>query len=64
MRELNRDLVTILLTEAKNQRTPPIDYVIAEDGGRMVRRPDPDIAMAELLEEAAAAIEAAMEARK
>ena len=64
MRELNRDLVTILRTEAKNQRTPPIDYVIAEDGGRMVRRPDPDIAMAELLEEAAAAIEAAMEARK
>lgn len=56
MRELPRDLVTILLTEAKNQRTPPIDYVVAEDGGRMVHRPDPDIAMAELLEEAAAAL--------
>src|SRR5690606_14045816 len=45
-------------TEAKNQRTPPIDYVIAEDGGRMVHRPEPDIAMAELLEEAAAALAA------
>jgi len=56
MRELPRDLVTILRTEAKNQRTPPIDYVVAEDGGRMVHRPDPDIAMAELLEEAAAAL--------
>jgi len=56
MRELPRDLVTILRTEAKNQRTPPIDYVIAEDGGRMVHRPEPDIAMAELLEEAAAAL--------
>ena len=55
MRELPR-LVTILRTEAKNQRTPPIDYVIAEDGGRMVHRPEPDIAMAELLEEAAAAL--------
>lgn len=53
-----RDLVTILRTEAKNQRTPPIDYVIAEDGGRMVHRPDPDIAMAELLEEAASALAA------
>jgi len=53
---LPRDLVTILRTEAKNQRTPPIDYVIAEDGGRMVHRPEPDIAMAELLEEAAAAL--------
>ena len=58
MHELPRDLVTILRTEAKNQRTPPIDYVIAEDGGRMVHRPEPDIAMAELLEEAAAALEA------
>lgn len=58
MRELPRDLVTILRTEARNQRTPPIDYVIAEDGGRMVRTPEPDIAMAELLEEAAAALEA------
>lgn len=56
MRGLPRDLVTILRTEAKNQRTPPIDYVVAEDGGRMVHRPDPDIAMAELLEEAAAAL--------
>lgn len=56
MRELPRDLVTILRTEAKNQRTPPIDYVVAEDGGRMVHRPDPDIAMAELLEEAADAL--------
>lgn len=56
MHELPRDLVTILRTEAKNQRTPPIDYVIAEDGGRMVHRPEPDIAMAELLEEAAAAL--------
>lgn len=56
MRELPRDLVTILRTEAKNQRTPPIDYVVAEDGGRMVHRPEPDIAMAELLEEAAAAL--------
>jgi|GEM_PF-2691371 len=56
MHERPRDLVTILRTEAKNQRTPPIDYVIAEDGGRMVHRPDPDIAMAELLEEAAAAL--------
>lgn len=58
MRELPRDLVTILRTEASNQRTPPIDYVIAEDGGRMVHTPEPDIAMAELLEEAAAALAA------
>ena len=58
MRELPRDLVTILRAEASNQRTPPIDYVIAEDGGRMVHTPEPDIAMAELLEEAAAALEA------
>lgn len=58
MRKLQRDLVLILRTEAQNQRTPPIDYVIAEDGGRMVHRPEPDIAMAELLEEAAAALEA------
>lgn len=58
MRELPRDLVTILRAEAKNQRTPPIDYVIAEDGGRMVHTPEPDIAMAELLEEAAAALAA------
>lgn len=56
MRDLHRDLVTILRTEARNQRTPPIDYAIAEDGGRMVHRPDPDIAMAELLEEAATAL--------
>ena len=56
MRKLPRDLVLILRTEAKNQRTPPIDYVIAEDGGRMVHRPEPDIAMAELLEEAATAL--------
>lgn len=56
MHELPRDLVTILRTEASNQRTPPIDYVIAEDGGRMVHTPEPDIAMAELLEEVAAAI--------
>jgi len=55
---LPRDLVTILRTEANNQRTPPIDYVVAEDGGRMVHRPDPDIAMAELLEEAASALAA------
>lgn len=61
MRKLPRDLVTILRTEARNQRTPPIDYVIAEDGGRMVHRPEPDIAMAELLEEAANALEAAAE---
>lgn len=58
MRKLPRDLVLILRTEAKNQRTPPIDYVIAEDGGRMVHRPEPDIAMAELLEEAATALSA------
>lgn len=58
MRKLPRDLVLILRTEAKNQRTPPIDYVIAEDGRRMALRPGPDIAMAELLEEAAAALEA------
>ncbi|MCH6203402.1 hypothetical protein L3V16_06055 [Brucella ciceri] len=58
MRELPRNLVTILRTEARNQRTPPIDYVIAEDGGRMVHRPEPDIAMAELLEEAATALAA------
>lgn len=51
-----RDLATILRTEARNQRTPPIDYAVAEDGGRMVARPEPDIAMAELLEEAAARI--------
>lgn len=57
MHELPRDLVTILRTEARNQRTPPIDYVIAEDGGRMVHTPEPDIAMAELLEEAATALE-------
>jgi hypothetical protein len=59
-----RDLATILRTEARNQRTPPIDYAVAEDGGRMVARPEPDIAMAELLEEAAARIaelEAALE---
>jgi len=56
MREIPRDIVTILRTEAKNQRTPPIDCVIAEDGGRMVHRPEPDIAMAELLEEAASAL--------
>ena len=56
MRELPRDLVTILRAEARNQRTPPIDYVIAEDGGRMVHTPEPDIAMAELLEEAATAL--------
>ena len=56
MRKLPRDLVLILRTEAKNQRTPPIDYVIAEDGGRMAHRPEPDIAMAELLEEAATAL--------
>lgn len=56
MHKLPRDLVLILRTEAKNQRTPPIDYVIAEDGGRMVHRPEPDIAMAELLEEAATAL--------
>ena len=61
MHELPRDLVTILRTEARNQRTPPIDYAIAEDGLRMVVRPEPDIAMAELLEEAAAAL---AEARK
>lgn len=64
MRELPRDLVTILRTEAKNQRTPPIDYVIAEDGGRMVHRPEPDIAMAELLEEAASALAAERAARE
>lgn len=58
MRELPRDLVTILRTEAKNQRNPPVDYVIAEDGGRMVHYPEPDIAMAELLEEAATALAA------
>lgn len=58
MRELPRDLVTILRTEARNQRTPPIGYVIAEDGGRMVHTHEPDIAMAELLEEAAAALAA------
>lgn len=58
MRELPRDLVTILRTEARNQRTPPIDYAIAEDGGRMVVYPEPDIAMAELLEEAATALAA------
>jgi len=57
MRELPRDLVTILRTEARNQRTPPIDYAIAEDGLRMVVRPEPDIAMAELLEEAADKLE-------
>lgn len=56
------DIVTILRTEAQNQRTPPIDYVIAEDGGRMVHRPEPDIAMAELLEEAASAL-ATLEAK-
>lgn len=58
MRKLPRDLVLILRTEAKNQRTPPIDYVIAEDGGLMVHQPDPDIAMSELLEEAASALAA------
>lgn len=58
MHELPRDLVTILLTEARNQRKPPVDYVVAEDGGRKVCRPEPNIAMAELLEEAAAALAA------
>jgi hypothetical protein len=64
MRELPRDLVTILRTEARNQRTPPIDYVIAEDGGRMVHTPEPDIAMAELLDEAATALAAERAARE
>lgn len=58
------DLVTILRTEARNQRTPPIDYVVAEDGGRMVHQPEPDIAMAELLEEAATALAAERAARE
>lgn len=59
MRELPRDLPLILRTEAGNQRKPPIDYGVAEDGLRMVVRPEPDVAMAELLEEAAAALVAA-----
>lgn len=56
MRKIPRDLPLILRTEARNQRTPPIDYVIAEDGGRMVHRPEPDVAMAELLDDAATEI--------
>lgn len=63
MRELPRDLPIILRTEAANQRHPPIDYAIAEDGGRMIVKPDPDMAMAELLEEAAAALDRAEAAR-
>lgn len=57
MKQIKRDLPLILRTEAGNQWKPPIDYVIAEDGGRMVHCPEPDAAMAELLEEAAAEIE-------
>lgn len=48
-----RDLVECLRIEADHARNPPTEYLVADDGGRMVHKPKPDLDMAELLDQAA-----------
>lgn len=52
-RQIPRNLVDCLRIEARNAANPPTEYLIADDGGRMVYKPKPDQDMAELLDQAA-----------
>ncbi|MBP8235634.1 MAG: hypothetical protein KAY22_25400 [Rhizorhabdus sp.] len=52
-RQIPRDLVECLRIEARNAANPPTEYLLADDGGRMVHKPKPDFDMAELLDQAA-----------
>jgi hypothetical protein len=56
MERIHIDIEERLRHEAMVCRHPPIEYVVGEDGGRVVHRPNPDYAMAELLEDAATVI--------
>lgn len=56
MERMHIDIEERLRHEAMVCRHPPIEYLVGEDGGRVVHRPDPDYAMAELLEDAAKVI--------
>jgi hypothetical protein len=53
MERIEIDIEERLRHEAMVCRNPPVEYVVGEDGGRVVHRPNPDYAMAELLEDAA-----------
>ena len=52
-RQIPRDLIECLRIEARNAANPPTEYVLAEDGGRAIHKPNPDLDMAELLDQAA-----------
>lgn len=56
MERIHVDIEERLRHEAMVCRHPPIEYLVGEDGGRVVHRPNPDYAMAELLEDAAKTI--------
>ncbi len=51
--QIPRDLIECLRIEARNAANPPTEYVLAEDGGRAIHKPNPDLDMAELLDQAA-----------
>ncbi|SCW56428.1 hypothetical protein SAMN02927924_01389 [Sphingobium faniae] len=51
--QIPRDLVECLRIEARHAVNPPTEYVVADDGGRMIHKPKPDMDMAELLDQAA-----------
>jgi len=49
---LKIDIIERLAVEARNQRHPPVEYVYDPHGNRAVHHPQPDIDMADLLEDA------------
>ena len=58
MQRIKIDILERLTIEARNARNPPIEYPVAEDGLPYVHRPEPDLDMADLLDEAIAEIRA------